>query len=37
VRVPSLPALDAGTRVRLAIESVDLLERSLLCRFVEAS
>ena len=37
VRVPSLPALDAGTRVRLAIDSVDLLERSLACRFLETS
>ena len=33
VRVPSLPALAAGTRVRLAIESVDLLERSLACAY----
>jgi exoribonuclease-2 len=37
VRVPSLPALDAGTRVRLAIDSIDLLERSLACRFLETS
>jgi len=37
VRVPSLPALDAGMGVRLAIEAVDLLERSLACRFVETS
>jgi len=35
VRVPSLPALAAGTRVRLAIESVDLLERSLACAYRE--
>lgn len=35
VRVPSLPALAAGSRVRLAIESVDLLERSLACAYRE--
>lgn len=35
LRVPSLPALAAGTRVRLAIESVDLLERSLVCAYRE--
>jgi exoribonuclease-2 len=35
VRVPSLPALAAGTRVRLAVESVDLLERSLACAYRE--
>jgi exoribonuclease II len=35
VRVPSLPALEPGTRVRLAIESVDLLERSLACAYRE--
>ena len=35
LRVPSLPALAAGTRVRLAIESVDLLERSLACAYRE--
>jgi exoribonuclease-2 len=34
-RVPSLPGLEAGTRVRLAIESVDLLERSLVCTYRE--
>jgi exoribonuclease-2 len=34
-RVPSLPALEPGTRVRLAIESVDLLERSLVCDYRE--
>jgi exoribonuclease-2 len=31
VRVPSLPELAPGTRVRLAIERVDLVERSLAC------
>jgi exoribonuclease II len=30
-RVPSMPQLEPGTRVRLAIEGVDLLERSLAC------
>jgi exoribonuclease II len=34
-RVPSLPALEPGTRVRLAIGSVDLLERSLACHYRE--
>jgi exoribonuclease-2 len=28
VRVPSMPELDVGARVRLEIQSVDLLERS---------
>jgi exoribonuclease-2 len=37
VRVPSLPLLDAGTRVRLAIDAIDLLERSVACRFLETS
>ena len=37
-RVPSLPAMEPGSRVRLAIESVDLLERTLACRYAgEAS
>jgi exoribonuclease-2 len=36
-RVPSLPALEPGTRVRLAVEGVDLLERTLACRFVGTS
>ncbi len=35
VRVPSLPALAAGTRVRLAVDAVDLLERSLACTYRE--
>jgi exoribonuclease II len=34
-RVPSLPALEPGTRVRLAVDSVDLLERSLACEYRE--
>ncbi|MGH8721200.1 MAG: RNB domain-containing ribonuclease, partial [Burkholderiales bacterium] len=34
-RVPSLPALAPGTRVRVAVESVDLLERSLACAYRE--
>jgi exoribonuclease-2 len=34
-RVPSLPALEPGTRVRVAVESVDLLERTLVCTFRE--
>jgi exoribonuclease-2 len=34
-RVPSLPSLEAGTRVRLAIEGVDLLERSVACVYRE--
>ncbi|MGH8709552.1 MAG: RNB domain-containing ribonuclease [Burkholderiales bacterium] len=34
-RVPSLPALAPGTRVRVAVESVDLLERSLVCAYRE--
>ncbi|HNE43360.1 MAG TPA: RNB domain-containing ribonuclease, partial [Rhodocyclaceae bacterium] len=36
LRVPSLPAdLMPGQRVRLAIESIDLLGPDLSCRFVE--
>ena len=31
VRVPSLPALEAGTRVRLELGDIDLYERSLAC------
>jgi hypothetical protein len=33
VRVPSLPALDPGSRVELAITGVDLLELGLYCEF----
>jgi len=35
VRVPSLPELAPGTRVRLEIESVDLIERQVSCRYRE--
>jgi exoribonuclease-2 len=35
VRVPSLPALDAGSRVRLAVGEVDLIERSVACVYRE--
>lgn len=35
VRVPSLPALDPGTRVRLEVQGVDLLERTLSCLYKE--
>jgi len=31
VRVPSLPALEPGARVRLEIQNVDLIERSVAC------
>ena len=34
-RVPSVPALKTGQRVRLAIESIDLLTLELSCRYVE--
>ncbi|HWA39871.1 MAG TPA: RNB domain-containing ribonuclease [Burkholderiales bacterium] len=34
-RVSSLPPLDPGTRVRLDVEAVDLLERTLSCRYRE--
>ena len=33
VRVPSLPALDFGTRVELAVSGLDLLELGLHCEF----
>ena len=36
LRVPSLPELASGTRVRLAIRQVDLVERSLDLQFLEA-
>lgn len=35
LRVPSLPALAPGTRVRLGVDAVDLLERSLACTYRE--
>jgi exoribonuclease-2 len=31
LRVPSLPALDSGARVRLAVGAIDLIERTLQC------
>ncbi|HYD56086.1 MAG TPA: RNB domain-containing ribonuclease, partial [Burkholderiales bacterium] len=34
-RVSSLPSLDAGTRVRLEVQSVDLLERTVACAYRE--
>ena len=33
-RVSSLPALEADTVVRLAVEEVDLIECKLLCRWI---
>jgi exoribonuclease-2 len=35
VRVPSLPQLEPGTRVRLAVKEVDLIERSAACVYRE--
>jgi exoribonuclease-2 len=35
LRVPSLPALDRGVRVKLAIENIDLLEAEIRARDVE--
>ncbi|MEK6245027.1 MAG: RNB domain-containing ribonuclease [Pseudomonadota bacterium] len=35
VRVPSLPELDPGTRVRLALEPPDLIERTVACTWRE--
>ena len=35
VRVPSLPALDPGTRVRLALQPPDLIERTVACAWRE--
>ena len=35
VRVPSLPALEAGVRVRLELGEIDLFERSLTCVYRE--
>ena len=34
-RVPSLPELEAGTRVRLVIDGLDLIERQVACRYRE--
>ncbi len=34
-RVPSLPALDPGVRVRLAVGEVDLIERTVACVYRE--
>jgi len=34
-RVPSLPALDPGTRVRVAIQGIDFLERNVACTYLE--
>ncbi len=34
-RVPSLPVLDPGTRVRIAIGEVDLIERTVACMYRE--
>jgi exoribonuclease II len=36
LRVPSLPALDRGARVRLGIENIDLLDAECAARFLEA-
>jgi exoribonuclease-2 len=36
-RVPSLPALQPAARVRLAVEAVDLLERTVALRYLETS
>jgi exoribonuclease II len=35
LRVPSLPALDRGVRVRLNIEEIDLLDAECRARYVE--
>jgi len=35
VKVPSLPGLEPGTRVRVEVEEIDLLERRLECSYVE--
>jgi exoribonuclease II len=35
LRVPSLPALDRGVRVRVAIENIDLLDAECTARYVE--
>jgi exoribonuclease-2 len=36
LRVPSLPALDPGTRVELEIGDIDLLELTLRCEFTRS-
>jgi exoribonuclease-2 len=36
VAVPSLPALEPGTRVRIAIGEIDLIERSVACSYRES-
>ncbi len=36
VRVASLPTLDPGTRVRLAVGDIDFLERTVACTYLEA-
>ena len=36
MRVPSLPELEPGMRVRLEIQSIDFLERSLVCQYRES-
>jgi hypothetical protein len=35
LRVPSLPALDRGVRVRLGVEEIDLLDAECRARYVE--
>ena len=35
LRVPSLPALDRGVRVRLNVEEIDLLDAECRARYVE--
>ncbi len=35
IKVPSLPALDSGTRVRIVAEHVDFFESEARCRYVE--
>jgi len=35
VRLPSLPALEPGTRIRVEVKDIDLLERSLHCTYLE--
>jgi hypothetical protein len=35
LRVASLPALDPGTRVRVEVGKIDLLDRSVICTYRE--